>query len=220
MTGFNTATLDALNGAIEGLENYYAEIRAMFDFIETRFKIPEYGCALESIEQHDLFSNASGFKLSDDSDYPYYLWVPSWLGRFYVSRPGKKKSADPLSFIWVWSGSGDAYVQDTFDPECWIGVTAPEDAGGRRPVGRIATTIFQQFRLERNGTDTDTDADGWINGRFHANDIGCDITGAWSIQRVPLRDLQTYYQIEKRVIRPLAEKHHAAESSKLMAIAS
>ena len=224
MTGFTAKTLDALNDAIGDLESYYSEVRSMFEFIETRFKIPEYGSALESIEQHNFFSNASGFKMSDDAPYPYYLWIPSWLGRFYVSqvqavdRATQNAAAYPLSFIWVWTGSGDAYVEDTFDPECWIGVALPETTEDRITETDIAKTIFQQFRLEHNKTDTDDK--GWINGCFHANQIGCDITGTWSVQRTPLRELQTFYQIETRVIRPIAEKHHAAELSALISLAS
>lgn len=218
MAVIDTKNLDVLADSVRNLESFYKDLRSLFEFVETRFKIPEYGSALQSINKHEFHSNASGFKLSDDSDYPYYLWIPAWLGRFYVTAPPagtpanapcpESSMAATISFVWVWHGSGDAYVEDQYEAECWIGVARPLSGDPGNSLDDLALTIFQQFRLERNSTETDED--GWIQGKFHANQIGCDLTGDWSIQRIPLREMQTYYQIEKRLIKPLAERHHAS----------
>lgn len=219
MQVINGETLDALNDSIKTLEGYYRDIRSFFEFVETRFQIPEYGCALRSIGKHDLFSNSSGFKLSDESAYPYYLWLPSWLGRFYVTASdelqAKGSSDDPvdvgpsrvMSFVWLWHGAGDAYVKDTNQPECWIGVTVPEPDSGAQTDDDVALTMFQQFRYERHPVESDQT--GWIEGRFYPNSIGCNLSGKWSLRRIPLRNLTTFYEIEQQVVKPVGERHKA-----------
>lgn len=210
-------TLDSLNNSIDILESYYRDVRAFFEFVENRFKIPEYGCALQSIAKHEFFSNSSGFKLSDESSYPYYLWLPSWLGRFYVgsgtsdreglSLQGQAETRLVMSFVWLWHGTGDAYVKDTNEPECWIGVTVPVPDTETETHAKVALTIFQQFRSERNRIEAEDT--GWIEGRFHPNSIGCNLSGVWSLKRIPLRSLTTFYEIEQHVVKPLGERHYS-----------
>ena len=90
------------------------------------------GCGCALIAGNELFSNANSYLLSDDSSYPYYLWLPSWLGRFYIDadripegrRADDVRTADArhIAFVWPWLGFNDAYVKDAGEPECWFGV--------------------------------------------------------------------------------------------------
>lgn len=214
MSVLRKKTIEKVSAAVNDLENYYKDIRALFEFIEIRFRLDEYGVKLKSLSDNELFSNASGFKLSDDSDYPFYLWIPSWLGRFYCEPNfgneilGNSKIGDVqvLSFVWLWHGSGDAYVNDTNTPECWIGVTAPESDNDNETVYEVADTIFKQFRVER--TSIEKQGDGWIHGQFQPNSIGCNLSGEWFLKRVPMSELLTFYQIEQSIVKSIGEKHH------------
>jgi len=212
----NKDLVNEVGNSIRSLENHYKGIRAFFEFIEIRFKLDEYGVKLKSLSENQLFSNASGFKLSDDSDYPFYLWIPSWLGRFYcvptnlnVEIPVAKNKLTEvkiLSFIWIWNGFGDAYVEDKNSPECWIGVTEPISDNPINTIYEVADTIFKQFRVERNSLEEQND--GWIHGQFHPNTIGCNLSGKWYLKRIPLSNLITFYEIEQSIVKSIVEKHN------------
>jgi len=216
MSVISKKTINKVGGAIKDLENYYKDLRAFFEFVEIRFRLDEYGVKLKSISENRFFSNDSGFKLSDDSDYPFYLWIPSWLGRFYCEpdlsdtdqalSDYKLDSAKVISFIWLWHGSGDAYVNDQNRPECWVGVAAPKTNDKEETLGQVADTIFKQFRVER--TSIKEQDDGWIKGQFRPNSIGCNLTGNWYLKRIPMDELLTFYQIEQSVVKSIGEKHH------------
>lgn len=216
MSVLNKDVINEVGNSIRGLENYYKDIRALFEFVEIRFKLDEYGVKLKTITGNKLMSNASGFKLSDDSDYPFYLWIPSWLGRFYCVPTGlnaeiplpktKLTEVKIISFIWIWNGFGDAYVEDKNESECWIGVAEPISDNPENTVEEVADTIFKQFRVERNSIEKQSD--GWINGEFHPNSIGCNLSGKWYLKRIPLANLLTFYEIEQSIVRSIGEKHN------------
>jgi hypothetical protein len=206
-------TLAGVRKAYSITNSYYKELRSLFEMVDIRFRIPEYGVTLKAIPQNRLFSNASGYLLSDDNPYPYYLWLPSWLGRFYLDpsliradvRPEDTSIKDlrHLAFVWTWLGCGDAYVVDRDQPECWIGVTSLDSETPSKTVAEVALQIWNYFRLETTCTG---EQHGWLTGRFHPNAIGSDLSGTWFLRRFPLANLSTYYQVEKWVICPLGRK--------------
>ncbi|MFI9585661.1 hypothetical protein ACIHCQ_28310 [Streptomyces sp. NPDC052236] len=199
--------------AYDGLAEYFRDIRAFFEVISVRFAIPEYGVRLRPLGGNELFSNANSYLLTDDSAYPYYLWLPSWLGRFYIDpdRIGEQRPLDDcltadarlIAFVWPWLGFNDAYVRDADEPECWFGVTDPRPDDPKETVRVTAESLFNYFRVERT---LDTEADGWAAGDFGARDIGCNLDGRWYLRRVPLSSLTSYYEVEQNIIRPLGEK--------------
>lgn len=201
-------------GAYERLTEYYRDIRTFFEVLSVRFALPEYGVRLRPLAGNELFSNANSYLLSDDSAYPYYLWTPTWLGRFYIDAddvPDGQNTDDVLTsrtrliaYVWPWLGFNDAYVNDAGQPECWIGVAVPEPEDGNEAVRATAQSLFNYFRLENT---LEADVDGWLTGGFRSHlAIGCNLTGRWFLRRVPLATLTSYYQVEQNVIRPLCEK--------------
>jgi hypothetical protein len=84
-------------------------------------------------------------------------------------------------------------------------VTEPLAENPQERVYDISDMIWKYFRIERT---CEGETDGWLNGRFQQNKIGCDLKGRWFLRRVPLGDLTSFYQIEKLVIRPLGEKFY------------
>ena len=210
---FRPEVLACTADAYHGLSEYFRDIRALFEVISVRFSIAEYGVRLKPVAGNELYSNANSYLLSDDSSYPFYLWLPTWLGRFYID-PGRVpegtkiddcRTADArlIAFIWPWLGFNDAYVNDADGPECWFGVADPRPGDPRECVRTTADGIFKYFRVERTCEDT---VDDWLTGGFHRNGIGCDLHGRWHMRRVPLATLTTYYQLERNIIRPLGEK--------------
>ena len=212
---FRPQVLSQIRDSYSNFSDFYKDMRSFFEVINVRFAIEEYGISLKCVAGNKLFSNASGYLLTDDSSYPFYLWLPSWLGRFYIDPvripPGtsvddcKGQDAKLIAFIWTWLGINDAYVTDTEEPECWFGVA---DATGENPeetVYDIADKMWKYFRIERT---CEGEVDGWLNGRFLRNKIGCNLTGQWFMRRVPLSGLTSYYQIGKLVVRPLGEKFY------------
>ncbi|MFI1970563.1 hypothetical protein [Streptomyces cinnamoneus] len=210
---FRKESLAAAPAAYAGLSEYFRDIRSFFEVLSVRFAIPEYGVRLRPIAGNELFSNANSYLLADDSSYPFYLWLPTWLGRFYIDpdRVPEGCSLDEcptadarlIAFVWPWLGFNDAYVQDAGEPECWFGVADP---GPEDPDERVRTTaesLFNYFRVERT---RDSEADGWTTGGFAGRDIGCNLTGRWHLRRVPMSSLTSYYEVERNVIRPLGEK--------------
>lgn len=204
-----------LQQGYRSIETYYRELRRLFEVIDIRFRIAEYGVRLRSIPSNRLFSNASGFALDDRSEYPYYLWTPSWLGRFYLDparlAPGVEaedctgREARYLAFVWAWVGLGDAYVADVEQPECWIGVTEPDPADPAQSVLDVASSIWNFFRVE---TTASGEAEGWIHGRFYENEIGCRLRGRWELRRLPMSALTSFYQVEKLIVRPLGTRFY------------
>lgn len=216
MPVLRSAYIDRLTESIENLDEFYKDLRALYEFAELRMGMPEYGLALRSVRPDQLFANASGFKLSDEGDYPFYLWNPSWIGQFYIADPGPGRNGrngeahahDALSFVWVWTGGGDAYVMDSGQPECWIGVFRPEQRFHLEDALGMGDSLFKHFRVEHQTIERAPD--GWIEGALEPNPIGCRLRGDWSIRRLPLADLTTFYQIETLVVRPLVTKHKGA----------
>lgn len=200
--------------AYRQLTEYYRDIRAFFEVLSVRFALPEYGVRLRPVAGNELFSNANSYRLSDDSAYPYYLWTPTWLGRFYVDADHTPTGQDVddlltsrarlIAYVWPWLGFNDAYVDDAEHPECWIGVAEPNPEDEQETVRVTAQSLFNYFRLENTVED---EHDGWLVGGFRSHlAIGCNLTGRWYLRRVPLATLTSYYQVEKNVIRPLGEK--------------
>ena len=187
---FEPSSISGVREALVTLDRYYKDIRSLFEFVDIRFRVPEYGAKLVGFPKSEFLTNSSGFKLDDGSDYPYYLWTPSWIGRFYGAISSENDTHDAheeklvnvqvLSFIWIWNGSGDAYVEDKHAPECWIGVTRPRSNNREEALGGIARTIFNHFRIERFSEETEND--GWIKGQFFENQIGCNLTGIWYVR--------------------------------------
>ncbi|MET3876614.1 hypothetical protein [Chitinophaga sp. OAE865] len=214
MSIIRNQTIENLPLSINGLEDYYQDIRALFNFIEIRFRVKEYGVNLESVSKNTFFSNDSGYKLSDDSDYPFYLWTPSWLGRFYADFSSVKDRTDLvntsikqipiISFIWIWHGSGDAYVKDTNSPECWVGVADPILGDSDKSIYEIADMIFKHFRFE---TTKISQFEDWFDGKFHPNTIGNEMNGTWQMKRIPLKELNTFFEVERMIIKPLSQKY-------------
>jgi hypothetical protein len=212
---FRKQVLSQVVDSYANFSDFHKDLRSFFEIISVRFAIEEYGVSLKCVAGNKLFSNASGYLLSDDSSYPFYLWLPSWLGRFYVDPtkvpPGTAiddcpvKEVKRVAFIWTWLGFNDAYVSDAENPECWFGVAEPMPDNPEERVYDIADTIWKYFRIERT---CEGEADGWLNGRFLKNQIGCSLNGRWFMRRVPLAELTSFYQIEKHVVRPLGEKFH------------
>jgi hypothetical protein len=212
---FRREVLDGIASSYSNFSEHYKDIRSFFEIIGVRFAIEEYGVSLRSVGAGRLFTNASGFLLSDDSSYPFYLWLPSWLGRFYIDPkrvpegtaiddcPTSK--AQLVGFIWTWLGFNDAYVDDAAEPECWFGVADPRPETPEDRVADVADKIWKYFRIERT---CETESEGWLQGPFQKNTIGCDLNGRWYMRRVPLAGLTSFYQIEKQIIRPLGEKFH------------
>lgn len=206
---FRTDNLDRLGDAHKCISDYYRDVRALVEVIDTRFRMPEYGVGLAPIGGAQLHSNANSYLLADDSAYPFYLWLPSWFGRFYVEaqwlsqRDSSQKlpteDAGPLAFVWPWLGIHDAYLPDPEGPECWVGVAVPmcEDPG--QDIDVTADAIFKYFRYERT---KESESDGWSVGAL----LGPGLGGTWYLRRVPLSALTTYYEIECNVVRPVAEK--------------
>lgn len=211
---FREDVLTRTSKAYGNLAEYFRDIRTFFEVLSVRFALPEYGVRLRPIAGNELFSNANSYLLSDDSAYPYYLWLPSWLGRFYVDAAqvaeGQKTDDLPTSqarliaFVWPWLGFNDAYVSDAESPECWYGVAEPQPEDASETVRTTAESLFNFFRLEET---FDAETDGWLTGRFNSHrEIGCNLTGRWFMRRVPLASLTSYYEVEKNVVRPLGEK--------------
>jgi hypothetical protein len=218
---------DVLKGAVDGyhsLEKYFRDVRALFEFVSVRFSIPEYGTQLQPVSRNRLYSNANSYQLYDDGPYPFYLWLPSWLGRFYID-PGcvpdgveiddcQMADARLIGFIWPWLGLDDAYVENSAEPECWVGVAEPCPVDPSQSVADTADMIFKHFRIEhsidRSGPD------GWVKGRFSPNEIGCNLGGRWYVRRVPLADLGNYYMIEQNMIRPLGTRFSSLAAEKAM----
>lgn len=217
---FDSCNVNQVGQGYDILSRYLKSVRFLFEIIDVRFRIPEYGHRLGCLAGNRLFSNASGYLLNDDSPYPFYLWLPSWLGRFYVDPdklpPGQPlddclaRDAGAIAFIWTWMGFNDAYVADSA-PECWFGVARPLAADGALRVIDIADMIWKCFRVERNATGEE---DGWLMGTFHRNAIGCEIEGDWSLRRVPLAGLTSFYAVESAVIRPLGERFQQCMAQK------
>ena len=212
--------LTAATHGYRGMAEYFSGIRALFEVVGVRFAIAEYGTRLAPVAGNELFSNANSYLLSDDSSYPYYLWLPTWLGRFYVD-PGRVppgvaiddcRIADArlLAFVWPWLGFNDAFVADAPAPECWFGVADPAPDDGDQPVRQTAESIFNYFRIERT---CEGESDGWFTGNFERNEIGCSLGGSWHLRRVPLAELTSYYEVEQSLIRPLGEKFSALASA-------
>ncbi|MBG0831331.1 hypothetical protein HS041_26655 [Planomonospora sp. ID67723] len=203
----------AINGYRQ-MEEYFCDVRSFFEVLNVRFSIPEYGVGLQPIGGQALFSNANSYLLSDDSSYPFYLWLPTWLGRFYLDPttvpPGTAVDDCPmgqarlLAFVWPWLGFNDAYLDDA-EPECWFGVCEPSPADLHEKAVVTAEKIFLYFRLERT---RERETNGWTTGGFRGAEIGCDLQGRWFLRRVPLSELTTYHGIEKNVIAPLGELFH------------
>ncbi len=195
------------------MTDYFSGIRALFEVLGVRFAIDEYGTRLTPVAGNELFSNANSYLLSDDSSYPYYLWLPTWLGRFYVDPdrvpPGvpvdscRIADARLLAFVWPWLGFHDAFVADAPAPECWFGVAHPDPDDGDQTVRQTAEDIFNYFRIERT---CEGESDGWFTGDFERKATGSSLGGNWCLQRVPLARLTSYYAIEQSLIRPLGEK--------------
>ncbi|MEU0238616.1 hypothetical protein ABZ234_13095 [Nocardiopsis sp. NPDC006198] len=211
---FRPQVLQEISNAYDQFSEYFRDIRSFFEVLSVRFSLPEYGTRLTPVAGKALFSNANSYLLSDDSAYPYYLWLPSWLGRFYIDaeRIPEGRTADDcriadaglVAFVWPWLGFGDAYVQNSPHPECWFGVTDPRPQNPDEPVLTTAQNLFNHFRLE---TTFEAERGGWLTGGFHPEPrIDCNLTGTWYLRRVPLSVLTDYYQVEKNVIRPLGEK--------------
>ncbi|WP_223635692.1 hypothetical protein [Corallococcus sp. EGB] len=216
---FRKHVLSDLGSSYSNFNEHHKDIRAFFEIIGVRFAIREYGVSLKPLAGNKLFSNASGYLLTDDSSYPFYLWMPSWLGRFYVDPlhvpPGTPVDACTardvrhIAFIWIWLGFNDAYVNDAEGPEVWFGVAEPRPDDPSESVVVTADKMWKYFRIERTSQG---ESDGWLTGGFQKNSIGCDLNGRWSMRRVPLEKLSSYYQIEKHVVRPLGEKFHELSS--------
>ncbi|MEI5103143.1 hypothetical protein RB200_37105 [Streptomyces sp. PmtG] len=206
--------------AYRTLAAYFQDVRSFFEVLSVRFSLPEYGVSLRPVAGNELFSNANSYLLSDDSSYPYYLWLPSWLGRFYIDADAiaDGQRADDVStaharhiaFVWPWLGFNDAYVKDAGEPECWFGVADPQPQDPRETVRTTAQSLFNYFRLEHT---LDGEHQGWLTGHFAPNAAaGCNLTGRWHLRRVPLSALTNYYEVEKNVIQPLGEKFSALAS--------
>jgi hypothetical protein len=206
-----------LGRAVEGyaaMTDYFQSLRSFFEVISVRFAMPEYGSCLSPVAGNELFSNANSYLLSDDSSYPYYLWLPTWMGRFYVD-PARVPDNTPidfcptrdarlLAFVWPWLGFNDAFVDDAAEPECWFGVTEPAPDDDDEVVRTTAASVFNFFRVER--TSEGEAGDGWLHGGFRRNAAGCNLDGRWYLRRVPLSQLTSYYAVEQKLIRPLGEK--------------
>ena len=194
------------------LSEYFRDVRALFEFINVRLAIPEYGTRLRPIGGNRLHANANAYMLYDDSEYPFYLWLPSWLGRFYINPDCVPdgvaideclmSDAGRIAFVWPWLGLDDAYVKDAPAPECWVGVAEPQPTDPNQRVVSTADMIFKHFRIEHN---SEFDGDGWVQGKFQPNRIGCNLQGQWFVRRTPLSVLNSYYEVEQNVIRPLGE---------------
>lgn len=207
-------TLAGLSEAYRKLDEYYADLRALFDFLDIRFRLGEYGVRLASLAGSKLHSNASGYILSDDSPYPFYLWTPSWLGRFYIDALAvphgaeidhcSARKAGVIAFVWPWMGLGDAYVRDVQGQECWAGVAAVDCDDPDRPILEVADMMWKFFRVESMCSGEE---DGWLVGSFRPNDIGCTLTGGWFLRRIPMSDLDSFYQLNDQLVRPLSEKY-------------
>jgi hypothetical protein len=210
---FRKQVLSQLTSSYDNFSEHYKDVRAFFEIIKVRFSIEEYGVKLACIDGNRLFSNTNGYMLSDDSSYPFYLWQPSWLGRFYVDAARvpagvaaddcRSQDVGPIGFIWTWMGFNDAYVNDAGQPECWFGVADPRPDNPAERMYDVASTIWKFFRVERT---CEGESDGWLTGHFLKNDIGCNLNGHWHMRRVPLSELSSFYQVEKCVVRPLGEK--------------
>jgi hypothetical protein len=197
------------------MEQYFRDVRAFFEVLSVRFSIPEYGVSLRPIGGQALFSNANSYLLSDDSSYPFYLWQPTWLGRFYLDPTTVPDGIDAtdcpmdkarlLAFVWPWLGFNDAYLDDAPEPECWFGVCDPCPGNPQERAYDTAEKIFQYFRLERT---REAETDGWTTGGFRGAAMGCDLTGHWYLRRVPLSQLTSYHRIETNIIAPLGHKFH------------
>ncbi len=206
---FRNDNLDRLADAHKSISDYYRGVRELLQVIDTRFRMPEYGVELAPVGGSQLHSNANSYLLADDSSYPFYLWLPSWFGRFYVNsasisqhtstKPLATDGAGPLAFIWPWLGIHDAYLPDPEGPECWIGVTLPKCEDPDQDIETTADAIFKYFRLART---KENEIDGWTFGNL----LGPGLSGTWYLRRVPLSTLTSYYEIERNIVQPVAEK--------------
>jgi hypothetical protein len=212
MTFRRQVPIAAIDG-YRGLEQYFCDVRAFFEVLNVRFSIPEYGVSLRALGGQALFSNANSYLLSDDSSYPFYLWLPTWLGRFYLDPTTvppdtavddcPMERARLLAFVWPWLGFNDAYLDDAAEPECWFGVAEPRPVDPQERALTTAEKMFLYFRLERT---REQESGGWTSGRFRGSDIGCDLRGHWFLRRVPLSRLTSYHEVEQNVIAPLGEQ--------------
>jgi hypothetical protein len=210
---FRKQVLGEINNSYDNFSEHYKDIRAFFEIVNVRFAIAEYGVSLKCVAGNKLFTNASGYLLSDDSSYPFYLWLPSWLGRFYIDPARIPQGVEIdhcriedtrfIAFIWTWLGYNDAYVNDAGQPECWFGVAEPAPDDPSLHVADVADMIWKYFRVERT---TEGASEDWLQGHFLRNTIGCTLNGQWHMRRVPLTELTSFYQIEKLLVRPLGEK--------------
>ncbi|AZQ70538.1 hypothetical protein ABZ545_02890 [Streptomyces abikoensis] len=213
---FRSDVLAQAPSAYDALSEYFRDIRAFYEVISVRFAIPEYGVRLTPVAGNELHSNANSYLLSDNSSYPFYLWLPTWLGRFYIDPESvppdcsvddcPTDKAGLIAFVWPWLGFNDAYVKDADGPECWFGVADPRPDDPHETVSTTATSLFNYFRVERT---LDDEKDGWATGTFAGRDIGCNLTGRWHLRRAPMTALTSYYEVERNIIRPLGEKFTA-----------
>jgi hypothetical protein len=210
---FRESVLKDTVTSYRNLSEYFRDVRALFEFINVRLAIPEYGTRLRPIAGNRLHSNANAYMLYDESEYPFYLWLPSWLGRFYIDPDRVPEGVNiddfPMSdarfiaWVWPWLGLDDAYVKDSPVPECWVGVAEPQPSDPSQSVVSTAEMIFKHFRIARG---SEFGGDGWIEGKFEPNGIGCNLRGRWFVRRTPLSVLNSYYEVEQNVIRPIGER--------------
>lgn len=138
---FRQHVVDGAVGGYQAMSEYFRDIRAFFEVISVRFAIAEYGTRLAPVAGNELFSNANSYLLADDSSYPFYLWLPTWLGRFYVDpdrvRPARRWTsaapATPGSSRSSGRGSGSTTPSST-TPTC------PSAGSGSPPRGRTTPT--------------------------------------------------------------------------------
>lgn len=217
---FRSDVLGALNESYRNVAAHFADVRSFYEVVDARLASGEYGVSLRSVSGRRLFSSTDAYWLpGDDLDAearpepgacPHYIWLPTWLGRFYVRVPLADREQTPrdlrvgqLGFVWIWCGFNDAFVADTNVPECWFGtVTMKEQPVGSLPS--VAKKIWHFFRFEWTH---EGDSDGWMTGRFGSNPNVADLSASWALRRASLDELVSYYQIEDVLIQPLVKRH-------------
>lgn len=206
---------DVASNAIGGyrvIADYFADVRKFYEVLATRLAAGEYGIRLVSVTgDGHLFSSTDSYRLpeatacinpAEPESCPSYIWFPTWLGAFYTSHSAPASLCGPMAFVWTWIGLDDAFVAPVPTPECWIGVVTLDDDGSSE-ADEVALQTWRFFRVELT---FETEVDQWLTGGFHKNDIGCNLSGRWQLQRISLDKLSSFYEVEKSVVRPLSQR--------------
>ncbi|MBP0031097.1 hypothetical protein [Roseofilum sp. Guam] len=198
---------------------YHQQVGSLFKLLDKRFSSENNGKKLIPLSVDKLFAVCDDeYMLLDhytlsNRQQPYDTGLPFWLGRFYVDADrliGDRCIDDYfaqeipyMAFVWIWVGCDDPNVADVEEPECWIAIVDPQPNNPETRLYDMAEMVWKFIRIE---TTTEKEEDGWICGRFYPNSLGCELNGVWKVQRFPLKDLSSLYDIYQQIINPLTHK--------------